>query len=198
MSVLFPTAIPHPRPVSLPFLTPHVSVSSLSIMSHVCGINMWILKKCLVSYTFRQWLHPTVFWLISINISRNSERAGKHYSYLGSDEYFLMFQCEFRRTRFIQQEKFENAYKYRTPNLSDWLKPVWIIFSGTVLGCILFCVDLYANQRKSKRRSFVGTPLSSTLPIVMPLWLAWRTVSKLTLSEVLSVWFLVEGLDSFV
>lgn len=161
-----------PFPFSFPIFL-YLSVSSLS-WAHVCGTNMWILKKCLVSYTFRQWLHPTVYWLISINISRNSERAGKHCSYLGSDEYFLMFQCEFRRIRFIQQEQFENAYKYRTSKLSDWFKPVWIIFSGTVLGYFLSCVALYVNQRKSKRLFFLGTPLSSTLPIIIPLLLAWR------------------------
>lgn len=77
-------------------LCPSLSVT-LSLLyqsqAYVFGTKMWILKRCLVSYTFRQWLHPMVHCLISINISRNSERAGKHcsnplvlcnYSYLGS------------------------------------------------------------------------------------------------------------------
>lgn len=81
-----------------------LSLSIFAILSllyqswdHVCRTKMWILKKCLVSYTFRQWLHPTVHYLININISRHSGRAGKYYSnplvlyiysYLGINEYF--------------------------------------------------------------------------------------------------------------
>lgn len=107
-------------------------------------------------------------------------------------------------TRLMQDMNFGNVYKYWQSQLRDWLKPVWIIFSWTVLwphlGLQIPHTDLGVSKQKSKRAvlwvgtcPFSGFCISSCLSSFLK-----GKMTILILSVVLSFWFSVEGLGSLL